>query len=116
MRNPDHEAVLRDLLMEMGVRGAEHLTPFAIECLADFMREKDNATPVEGGWPRRRVGYVGDFRERRDWALTRFKIALVEQFDIDSLHSYALAWPTEVEPRGVRHPLEMHDPVTGATR
>lgn len=83
-----HMDVLRDLLQELGVRGAQHVTVFHLAVMGDLLCELNNAQPVEGGWPRRRSRSVREFRPRFDWALSRHRLAY--RRTIDQLHSMAL--------------------------
>lgn len=80
--------VLRDLLQELGVRGAQHVTVFHLAVLGDLLCELNNAQLVEGGWPRRRSRSVREFHPRSDWALARHRIAYGKT--VDQLHSMAL--------------------------
>lgn len=86
----DNEAVLRDLLLEMGVRGAECITPFALACLADYMQEKSNNTYAGGGWPRWEGGTIRVSWQRSRWSDARFGAVLGCDFDINQLHAEAL--------------------------
>ncbi len=67
------ESVLRDILLEMGVRGAEKITAFHIACMADFLSEYDRHRQELGKWPRNgKASAVKSVRPRSDWAHARF--------------------------------------------
>lgn len=89
-----HMDVLRDLLQELGVRGAQHVTVFHLAVMGDLLCELNNAQPVEGGWPRRRSRGIREFRPRFDWATARHRIAY--RRTLDEVHAMALRINSEL--------------------
>ncbi len=84
----------RDLLLQMGARGAECLDFFSLAALADFLSEQGRTELVDGGWPRRKSGSVREKRYRGDWAASRY--ANAQGRTLDEIHADALEYHSEL--------------------